>query len=138
LRESGPPVLAVRDGYANLDPSSGRLELIAPIAPDDQGIRMNDGKVGPDGGFWAGSMAGDESQGRGSLHRLDPDGTVTEVLTDLTIPNGLDWTADGRELLFIDTPRDELIASTSAQTVEPSRVGVPSWRSPTGRAGPTG
>jgi sugar lactone lactonase YvrE len=104
LREFGPPVLAVRDGYANLDLSDGRLELIAPIAPDDQGIRMNDGKVGPDGGFWAGSMAADESPGRGSLHRLDPDGTVTEVLTDLTIPNGLDWTADGRELLFIDSP----------------------------------
>ena len=29
---------------------------------------------------------------------------MTEVLADLTIPNGLDWTADGRELLFIDTP----------------------------------
>ena len=104
LRESGPPILAVRDGYATLDPSSGRLDLIAPIAPDDPGIRMNDGKVGPDGGFWAGSMAADEGPGRGRLHRLDPDGTVTEVLADLTIPNGLDWTADGRELLFIDTP----------------------------------
>ena len=65
---------------------------------------MNDGKVGPDGGFWAGSMAADEGPGRGRLHRLDPDGTVTEVLADLTIPNGLDWTADGRKLLFIDTP----------------------------------
>lgn len=29
---------------------------------------------------------------------------MTEVLTGLTIPNGLDWTADGRELNFIDTP----------------------------------
>jgi sugar lactone lactonase YvrE len=104
LTESGPPLLAVRDGYASVDPSSGRLDLIAPVAQDDPDIRMNDGKVGPDGGFWAGSMAVDESPDRGALHRLDPDGTVTAVLTGLTIPNGLDWSADGRELLFIDTP----------------------------------
>jgi sugar lactone lactonase YvrE len=56
--------VAVRDGYADLDPSSGRLELVAAVAPDDPGIRMNDGKVGPDGGFWAGSMVADESPGR--------------------------------------------------------------------------
>jgi sugar lactone lactonase YvrE len=104
LCESGDPILAVRDGFAMLDPSTGRLDLIAAVAPNDPGIRMNDGKVGPDGGFWAGSMAADERPGLGRLHRLDPDGTVDEVLAELTIPNGLDWTDDGRQLLFIDTP----------------------------------
>ena len=104
LDRAGDPILAVRDGFATLEVETGKLDLIAPVAPDDPGIRMNDGKVGPDGGFWAGSMAADESPGRGRLHRLDPGGTVTDVLTGLTIPNGLDWTADGRELFFIDTP----------------------------------
>ena len=55
LRASGDPILAIRDGFATLDPASGRLDVIAPVAPDDPGTRMNDGKVGPDGGFWAGS-----------------------------------------------------------------------------------
>ncbi len=135
LRESGDPLVAVRDGYADLDPSSGRLDLVAAVAPDDPGIRMNDGKVGPDGGFWAGSMAADESPGRGRLHRLDPDGSVSEVLADLSIPNGLDWTADGRQLLFIDTPTrrvDRFDIGPTGRTISGRRTAVeiaagPGW-----------
>ena len=127
LREDGDPVLAVQDGFALLDAATGRLDLIAPIEPDDPGIRMNDGKVGPDGGFWAGSMAADESPGRGRLHRLDPDGTVNEILADLTIPNGLEWTADGQEFLFIDTPTrrvDRFDVGPTGRTISGRRPAV--------------
>ncbi len=135
LRSVGGPILAVRDGFATLDPGSGRLEVVAPIAPDDPGIRMNDGKVGPDGGYWAGSMAADERPGLGRLHRLDPDGTVTEILTGLTIPNGLDWTADGRQLLFIDTPTrrvDRFDVAASGRSISGRRPAIelregPGW-----------
>jgi sugar lactone lactonase YvrE len=103
LRERDGPILALRDGFARLG-DDGRIDLIAPIEPDDLSIRMNDGKVGPDGGFWAGSMAQDERPGVGKLWRLDASGEVTMVLDELTIPNGLDWTDDGRQFLFVDTP----------------------------------
>ncbi len=127
LRSSGGPILAVRDGFATLDVRTGRLELVAPIALDDPGIRMNDGKVGPDGGFWAGSMAADERPGLGRLHRLDPDGTVSEALAELTIPNGLDWTDDGRQLLFIDTPTrrvDRFDVDASGRSISGRRPAV--------------
>ncbi len=127
LRSSGGPILAVRDGFATLDVATGRLDLVAPIAPDDPGIRMNDGKVGPDGGFWAGSMAADERPGLGRLHRLDPDGTVTEPLAELTIPNGLDWTDDGRQLLFIDTPTrrvDRFDVDASGRSISDRRPAI--------------
>ncbi len=138
LRATGDPIVAVRDGFAMLDPATGRLDLIAAIAPDDPGIRMNDGKVGPDGGFWAGSMAADERTGLGRLHRLDPDGTVAEVLTELTIPNGLDWTDDGRQLLFIDTPSrrvDRFDVGPSGRTLSDRR---PAFEIPDGAGWPDG
>ena len=103
LRERGGPVLAVRDGFASLREQGG-LDLIAAVEIDDRTTRMNDGKVGPDGGFWAGTMAMDERPGAGRLYRLDPDGTVSEQLDGVTISNGLDWSDDGRHFYYIDTP----------------------------------
>jgi len=39
---------------------------------------------------------------RGSLYRLDTDGTVRRVLTGVSIANGLDWSPDGRTFYFTD------------------------------------
>ena len=36
-------------------------------------------------------------------YRLDADLSVTEMLRPVSIANGLDWTDDGREMLYIDT-----------------------------------
>ncbi|WP_338144981.1 MULTISPECIES: SMP-30/gluconolactonase/LRE family protein [Cryobacterium] len=58
----------------------------------------------PDGRVYCGSMAYDQRPGAGILHRLDPDGTVTPVLSNLSIPNGLDWSPDGSLAYFNDTP----------------------------------
>jgi sugar lactone lactonase YvrE len=52
---------------------------------------MNDGACDPQGRFWAGTMAYDESPGAGALYRLELDGTCTTVLTGLTISNGIGW-----------------------------------------------
>ena len=103
LRETGTPVLAVRDGFALLRPQGG-MGLIAEVEIDDPTTRMNDGKVGPDGGFWAGTMAIDERPAAGHLYRLDPDGLVSELFGGTTISNGLDWSLDGRSLYYIDSP----------------------------------
>jgi sugar lactone lactonase YvrE len=96
-------LLAVRDGFASLREDGG-LDLIAEVEIDDATMRMNDGKVGPDGGFWAGTMSVDEKPGVGRLYRLDPRGSVDPLLERTTISNGLDWSGDGRVLYYIDTP----------------------------------
>jgi sugar lactone lactonase YvrE len=103
LCEDGRLVIAIEDGFARLDPSRGHVEVIAPVTAGDAGLRMNDGKVDPSGRFWAGSMAIDERAGAGTLYRLDPDRSVTPVVGGLTIPNGLDWSADRRTIYYIDT-----------------------------------
>jgi sugar lactone lactonase YvrE len=64
---------------------------------------MNDAACDPVGRFWAGSMAYDSREGAGSLHRVDLDGTITTVLTELTISNGLGWSPDGRTMYLNDS-----------------------------------
>jgi sugar lactone lactonase YvrE len=56
---------------------------------------VNDGACDPQGRFWAGTMAHDESPGAGVLYRLELDGTCTTVLAGLTISNGIGWSPDG-------------------------------------------
>lgn len=97
-------VLALRDGFALLDETSGKVDLIAPVEVDVPGNRMNDGKCDPRGRFWAGSMGFNEGHGVGALYRLDPDLTVHRLFGDVSISNGLDWTADGKHMYYIDSP----------------------------------
>jgi sugar lactone lactonase YvrE len=104
LRQRGGLVVAVRDGFISVDPTSGRIERIADVEADRPSARMNDGKVDPQGRFWAGTTDIDHRPALGTLYRLDADLTVSPMLSDVTISNGLDWTADGATMYFIDTP----------------------------------
>ena len=65
-------------------------------------------------------MAYDETPGRGTIHRLDPDGGVHLVLSDVTISNGLAFASDGRSARYVDTPTgrvDTLEVDLAAGTV---------------------
>jgi sugar lactone lactonase YvrE len=110
LRESGGLVLAVRDGFALLDEDGSAPRLLAAVEREDLETRMNDGEVDPAGRFWAGTMELDGALGRGSLYRLDPGGTVTRVLADVSISNGLGWSPDERTLYYIDSPTQRIDA----------------------------
>ena len=103
VREAGGLVLALRDGFATLDLDTGAVSWIARVEHDRATQRMNDGRCDAAGRFWAGTMAFDPRPGTGTLYRLDRDGSVTPVLGDLTISNGLDWSPDGRSLYFVDS-----------------------------------
>jgi sugar lactone lactonase YvrE len=104
LRDSGGLVLAVRDGFALLDPDLSGFRLVAAVDGGRSDLRMNDGACDGEGRFWAGTMALDEAPGAGALYRLAADGTVTTVLTGVSISNGLAWSPDGRILYYVDTP----------------------------------
>lgn len=104
LRRSGGLLLALDDGFAAYDLDRRELTLLAnPEAhlPDN---RFNDGKIGPDGRFWAGTMREGERRGdEGSLYYLDHDLTVHKVLDGVGISNGLAWSLDEKTLYFVDT-----------------------------------
>jgi len=132
-RSGGGVALALADGFWLEDPDGTRRSVMTipqPAAPSGP-IRMNDGKCDPAGRFWAGSMAYDGRAGAGALYRLDPDGAIQAVLRDVTISNGLAWTADGATMFFIDTPTQRV----DAFDVDPAD-GVISNRRPAVRVAP--
>ena len=105
LTESGRLIVALKHDLALFDPESGSLQPFARLPADEPGEnRLNDGKVGPDGAFWVGTMHDvPERQPVGALYRVAPDGTVTRHVRELRVSNGLAWSPDGRIMYHADT-----------------------------------
>lgn len=104
LDETGNVLLAVKDGFARFDLETETLDIIANPESEIENNRFNDGKVGPGGRFWAGTMAYDMTAHAGSLYCLDTDGIVTTKEKDVTISNGIVWTADHKTMYYVDSP----------------------------------
>ncbi len=100
-RDEGGLVIAVERGFALLSPE-GELTTL-PEVWSDPTVRMNDGACDTQGRFLCGSMAYDAAAGRGSLHRLELDGSTTTVLDGVTISNGLAFSPYGSSAVFIDS-----------------------------------
>jgi sugar lactone lactonase YvrE len=98
----GGYVLAAGTGFLYVDDEGAVEELAQPEAGRTD-VRMNDGACDPQGRFWAGTMAYDESPGAGVLYRLELDGSCTTVLTGLTISNGIGWSPDGAIMCLADS-----------------------------------
>ena len=101
-RASGGAVLALKDRFAVTDGDLNDLRTVAQVelAP---GVRLNEGGCDPDGHFYCGSMATDESPQAGTFYRLDPDGSVRPILDKVTISNGYDFSPDGSRAYYVDT-----------------------------------
>lgn len=101
-RTSGGFVVAVERGFALDDGDGSPLRQLAEAWSDPR-VRMNEGGCDPDGRFYCGSMAYDQTPRAGALYRLDADGTVTTVLSGCTISNGLDWSPRGDHAYYVDS-----------------------------------
>jgi sugar lactone lactonase YvrE len=100
LAASGRLVVALRDSVVLFDPTTETRHELCRIEPDLSFTRLNDGKVGPDGAFWVGTLdERREKQPVASLYRVDGSGQVTRKIDGLLVSNGLAWTADG-EIMF--------------------------------------
>jgi sugar lactone lactonase YvrE len=102
-RSSGGAVLALADSFAVTDGDLGRLRTVAEVRLKP-GVRLNEGGCDPDGRFYCGSMATDESPQAGTFYRLGPDGAVQPVMDKVTISNGFDFSPDGKTAYYVDTP----------------------------------
>lgn len=102
-RTAGGFVVATEHGFSLFD-TDFVLERQLPDVVTDAGIRMNDGGCDPQGRFYCGTMAYDEQKGAGTLFRLEPDGATSVAFGDVTISNGIQWSADGATAYYNDTP----------------------------------
>ncbi|MEU7866414.1 SMP-30/gluconolactonase/LRE family protein [Dactylosporangium sp. NPDC049140] len=104
-RRRGGFVAAVAEGFASVEAG---MTVRCAILPERE--RMNDAKCDRHGRLWAGSTTMDFQPGRGALHVLMPDWTTRVVLEGLTLPNGFDWSPDGRTFYLADTMAGEISA----------------------------
>jgi sugar lactone lactonase YvrE len=101
---SGRIVVALRKVVGLFDPDNGSFAVIAEIEADRPQTRLNDGKVGPDGAFFVGTI--DDRPERspiGTLYRIDAAGRVEAKVTGLLTSNGLAFSPDGRTMFHSDT-----------------------------------
>jgi sugar lactone lactonase YvrE len=75
------------------------------VVPAGAGRRLNDGKPDPAGRFLVGTMPLTGRSERETLVRLESDGSLTTLDTDLTLSNGLAWSTDGTRMYHADTWR---------------------------------
>ena len=118
LRADGGAIVGLRDRVALWDYGEDfrTLAIIEPDLPDN---RLNEGRVGPDGAFWVGTMQDnlnpdgsprEITRDSGAIYRVDRDGQVAQLTPrDFGIANTMAWTEDAR-FLTADTTRNAIYA----------------------------
>lgn len=104
LCRSGKWIVALRQRVVLYDPRARRIEPLTASISEPATNRLNDGKVGPDGAFWVGSM--DENSPRqpiGALYRVTADGRIERKADGCACSNGLAWSPDGRVMYHSDS-----------------------------------
>ncbi|HEX5417554.1 MAG TPA: SMP-30/gluconolactonase/LRE family protein, partial [Chloroflexota bacterium] len=84
----------------------GALTTVIAEIPEDRDTRFNDVIADPEGRVFCGTMPGKDRPA--SLYRLDPDGTLTKVLSDVGLSNGLGFTPDLRQVYYSDTHKMQI------------------------------
>lgn len=108
LTPTGEMLAAEKDGLYSIDLETGERTFV--LQPnEDERLRYNDGKLDPKGRFLIGTMGYEEDiEGAASLYVIE-DGEAKELLTDLTLSNGLGWSEDGETFYHIDTPTKKVM-----------------------------
>lgn len=106
LTESGRWIVAFGNRIVIFNPATEKSVELAEISFPKGVAKLNDGKVGPDGAFWVGSMAEREPNRHpvASLYRVTADGSVEEKIGGgIKVSNGLAWSPDGATMYHSDS-----------------------------------
>jgi sugar lactone lactonase YvrE len=107
----GRLLLAMREGLFRFDPRDGTRERLAPPPYDTAVERFNDGKADAQGRLWVGTIYDPRSKPAAALYRWDGH-TLDRVAGDVTVSNGLAFSADGRHVYWTDTPSHRVMVYT--------------------------
>ena len=79
----------------------GKITTLIPEIFEERDSRFNDAIADPDGRVYSGTMA--TSDRPGSFYRIDPDGSLTKILDETKIPNGMGFVPDQTQLYYTDS-----------------------------------
>lgn len=97
-------LLATEAGLAVLDLDNGRLVPHWRLPASTTALRSNDGRADRHHGFWFSTMGKQAEPGAGAIYRYFR-GEVRQLFKELTIPNSICFSPDGRLAYFADTAR---------------------------------
>ncbi|MCU0520718.1 MAG: SMP-30/gluconolactonase/LRE family protein [Anaerolineae bacterium] len=106
LQADGSLLLFMAKGAVGIWREGHDLEMVIDEIPAMRETRFNDVIADPAGRVFCGSMP--RPDGPALLYRLDPDGTLTLVLDDVGLSNGLGFTPDRRGMYYTDTRKQKI------------------------------
>ena len=104
LAGDGGLVAAMASGFGRLEPETGAFGPLSHPEEARPDFDFNDGKCGPDGLFWAGTMPRNYTGAGGRLYRLGPGDAAAAMADGFTVPNGPGWSPDGTQFYIADSP----------------------------------
>jgi len=104
-RASGGFIAGTDHGIAEIELSSGKMQILFNPEEELPGNRFNDGKVDRRGRFWAGTMDDSERQASGTLYRFDADLSWIAVDQHYRVTNGPAFSPDGARMYHNDSAR---------------------------------
>jgi D-xylonolactonase len=105
IESDGALLLFTQRRVERLVPGETETRLIAEI---DAETRFNDVIADPEGRVFCGTMPGDDHLG--DLYRLDTDGSVSLVIEDVDIPNGMGFSSDLETFYFTESEAHQIYA----------------------------
>jgi len=102
LAAHGQLMLALASGLYLFDPQSAAITPYLAVEAPELGNRLNDTKCDRQGRLWTGSMRDFGAATTGALYRIEQR-RATQLLADITIPNGQCWSPDDTTFYFADT-----------------------------------
>lgn len=103
LTDKGNLIFTQDAGVAVLDRTSLRVTHNSKLAITLSSYRFNDGACDPQGRFITGLMDEGHSRNTGKFYRYDAGLNASVIMDGISLPNGLAWTSQGDELLFVDS-----------------------------------
>ena len=100
-------ILAHEKGLLRFNPVNGKTEPLQLLVNEDPRLRFNDGKCGPDGNLWIGTMDKELAAGAGNLYKIEKNLQVSTVLSGTSVSNGMAWTRD-HKYYYIDSATFEV------------------------------
>ncbi len=102
--QNGNLLLAMEKGLASFNFETEQLFKLGVLENSDARIRFNDGKIGPDGALWIGTMDKNCGPKAGAFFRVTPSLQSTVKIPQTSVSNGMAWTFDKKTLYYIDSP----------------------------------
>jgi len=109
-RKAGGMMVTLQHGFYTLNLETHNVKLICEVEKNVADNRFNDGKCDAYGRYWAGTMSMGYAKSKGALYFLSRDNTVTKVLSNISISNGLGWSPDNKVMYYIDTPMRRVVS----------------------------